>query len=124
MPINSCALMGIIATHPEYLEGSGEHQSRLTFSLRFSDRRLPKATGWIDCVAWAGTADRMSAASLARGDSIIASGQLRWSSWRNSRGERRSRIGLVLDDISRISRAPEPAPGRIPPRAPGGKAGR
>lgn len=105
MPVNVCSLSGTISTQPEYHERVGAHPARLTFSLRFSARRRPEATGWIDCVAWAQTADRMAAASLARGDVVAVSGELKWSSWRTQRGERRSRVGLVLDDAARISRA-------------------
>ena len=105
MPVNVCSLSGTISTHPEYHQRDGVHPARLTFSLRFSARRRPEITGWIDCVAWSQTAERMAAASLSRGDVIAVSGELKWSSWRTKLGERRSRVGLVLDDAARISKA-------------------
>ena len=69
---------------------------------RFPDRGTGEwkdgETWFVRCSAWGDTAENI-AASLARGNAVVATGRLRCRTWETTEGDKRATVELTVDDI-------------------------
>lgn len=85
--------------------------SVLTFSVAVSDRRKNPQTGewesypnYVDCTMFGSRAEKV-AQYIGKGSKVAISGKLRWSQWTDKgSGQKRSKLGVVVDDIEFMSR--------------------
>jgi single-strand DNA-binding protein len=69
---------------------------------RFPDRTTGEwqdgETWFVRCSAWGDMAENI-AASLARGQAVVATGRLRCRTWETTEGEKRVTVEMTVDDI-------------------------
>ncbi len=69
---------------------------------RFPDRDTGEwkdgETWFVRCSAWGDTAENI-AASLARGNAVVATGRLRCRTWETTEGAKRATVEMTVDDI-------------------------
>ena len=76
------------------------------FTIASTPRFLDRATGqWTDgetwfvrCSAWGDMAENI-AASLAKGNAVVATGRLRCRTWETTEGEKRVTVEMTVDDL-------------------------
>lgn len=114
MSINVVVLAGNLTRDPE-LKATPSGTSVLEVSLAVNDRVQDRSSGewtdrvnYFDIVVWGKRADSL-ADILARGDKITVHGRLRWSSWQNEAGEKRSRVTVTAEQVELMQRRDRPA---------------
>ncbi|MFA5682794.1 MAG: single-stranded DNA-binding protein [Hydrogenophaga sp.] len=114
MSINVVVLAGNLTRDPE-LKTTPSGTSVLEVSLAVNDRVQDRSSGewtdrvnYFDIVVWGKRADALSEI-LARGDKVTVHGRLRWSSWENELGERRSRVTVTAEQVELMQRRDRPA---------------
>ena len=74
--------------------------STITSPIRqVKDGQEVEEVSFVDCTIWGELGDNI-AASLNKGDRVIAMGRLHQSSWESPTGEKRSKLELVVDEMS------------------------
>ena len=101
---NTIVLVGNVTRDPE-LRFTPTGQPTTTFGLavnrRWQNRQTQEweeATSFFDVVCWRELAENASE-SLRRGSRVIVTGRLEQRSWETSDNEKRSKVGVVADEL-------------------------
>ncbi len=100
---NQVILMGNLTRDPE-LRQIPSGQSVVSFSLALNrsykdgSGEWQEATDYIDCVAWAGLAERV-AQYLSKGRRCMVVGRLQSRSWEQD-GQKRSKVEVLANDVT------------------------
>jgi len=112
--VNVVVLAGNLTRDPE-LKATPSGASVLEIGLAVNDRVQDRASGewtdranYFDVAVWGKRADAL-ADILARGDKVTIQGRLRWSSWENELGEKRSRVTVTAEQVELMQRRERPA---------------
>ena len=118
MSINKVMATGNLTRDPE-LRATPAGTQVLHFGVAVNDRAKNQQTGewedrpnFVDCVIFGARAEAM-ARILAKGMKVAVEGRLRYSSWQDKEGNRRSKLEVVVDEIDLMSirAAQQPAHG-------------
>ena len=119
MSINKVMATGNLTRDPE-LRATPAGTQVLRFGVAVNDRARNQQTGewedrpnFVDCVIFGARAEAMDRI-LAKGMKVAVEGRLRYSSWQDKEGNRRSKLEVVVDDIDLMSAraaAQQPAQG-------------
>ena len=108
MSINRVNISGNLTRDPE-LRATGSGMQILRFGVAVNDRARNQQTGewedrpnFVDCVIFGARAEAM-ARILAKGMKVAVEGRLRYSSWQDKEGNRRSKLEVVVDEIDLMS---------------------
>ena len=123
MSINRVAISGNLTRDAE-LRTTQSGMSILDFGVAVNDRRKNQQTGewedcpnFVDCTVFGTRAEKLQP-YLAKGSKVALEGKLRYSSWERD-GQRRSKLGVIVDDLEFMSSrrddagsgyAPQPVP--------------
>ena len=110
MSINRVNISGNITRDPE-LKASGSGMQILRFGVAVNDRVKNQQTGewedrpnFVDCVMFGTRAEALSR-YLAKGTKVSLEGKLRYSSWEDKDGARRSKLEVIVDELEFMSGA-------------------
>ena len=108
MGINVVCLSGNLTRDAE-LRSTQSGLSVLNFGIAVNDRVKNQQTGewmdrpnFVDCVLFGKRADSL-ANILHKGSKIALEGKLRYSSWENDQGQKRSKLEVLVDEIELMS---------------------
>lgn len=108
MSINKVMATGNLTRDPE-LRATPAGTQVLHFGMAINDRAKNQQTGewedrpnFVDCVIFGARAEAM-ARILAKGMKVAVEGRLRYSSWQDKEGNRRSKLEVVVDEIDLMS---------------------
>ena len=121
MSINRVIISGNLTRDPE-LRSTAGGTSVLGFGVAVNDRRKNQQTGewedypnFVDCTVFGARGEKLQP-YLTKGSKVALEGKLRYSSW-ESGGQRRSKLGVIVDDLEFMSGrhagsgyAPRPVP--------------
>lgn len=106
--INSCVLAGNLTREVE-IRQTKSGTSILNFGIAVNERVKNNQTGeWTDrpnffnCVCFGKRAEGL-AKVLSKGQKVAISGHLRYNQWENEKGEKRSNVEIVVDDVEFMS---------------------
>ena len=105
MPDNNVTLVGNITRDPELRftpSGAAVATFGLAVNRRWQDRgsgQWQEQTSFFDVKCWAQMAENVSE-SLSRGSRVVVSGRLEQRSWETERGDKRSKVEVVADEIA------------------------
>lgn len=109
MSINSVSITGNLTRDPE-LRATLAGTQVLRFGMAVNDRAKNQQTGewedrpnFVDCVIFGARAEAMDRI-LAKGMKVAVEGRLRYSSWQDKEGNRRSKLEVVVDDLDFLSK--------------------
>lgn len=110
MSINRVTITGNLTRDPE-VKQTGSGMSVMKLGVAVNDRRKnPQTNEWedvpnfIDCTMFGDRAAKV-AQYLAKGSKVAISGRLRQETWETQDGQKRSRVGVVIDDLEFMSRS-------------------
>ena len=110
MSINNVTITGNLTRDPE-VKQTGGGMSVMKLGVAVNDRRKnPQTQEWedvpnfIDCTMFGDRAAKV-AQYLAKGSKVAISGRLRQETWETQDGQKRSRVGVVVDDLEFMSRS-------------------
>lgn len=110
MSINRVCISGNLGADAE-LRKTRSGQGVLSFNVAVNERRKNAQTQeWEDYTNWVsvtmfGTRAEKLQVYLTKGKKVAVEGKLRWSSWENQQGEKRSKIEVIADEVEFLSRA-------------------
>ena len=121
MSINRVAISGNLTRDAELRTTQGG-TSILDFGVAVNDRRKNQRTGewedypnFVDCTVFGARGEKLQP-YLTKGTKVAIEGKLRYSSWERD-GQRRSKLGVIVDDLEFMSsrhagsgHAPQPVP--------------
>lgn len=120
MSINRVAISGNLTRDAE-LRTTQSGMSILDFGVAVNDRRRNQRTGewegcpnFVDCTVFGTRAEKLQP-YLAKGSKVALEGKLRYSSW-ESGGQRRSKLGVIVDDLEFMSSRRDDAGSGYAPR--------
>ena len=120
MSINRVAISGNLTRDAE-LRTTQSGMSILDFGVAVNDRRRNQRTGewedypnFVDCTMF-GTRSEKLHPYLTKGSKVALGGKLRYSSW-ESGGQRRSKLGVIVDDLEFMSSRRDDAGSGYAPR--------
>lgn len=99
--LNKCFLQGRLTKDPDVRRtpgGTSVTSFTLAVDRDFSSSGGEKATDFIDCVAWKGTADFVGK-YFAKGRMAIVSGRLQIRDWTDKGGNKRRSAEVVADNV-------------------------
>lgn len=100
--LNHIVIMGRMAKDPELRRtqsGTAVTSFRLAVDRDFKDKQTgARATDWIDCVAWRGTAEFVEK-YFSKGSLAVVSGRLQMRDWTDKDGNRRISAEVQADSI-------------------------
>ena len=109
MSINRVNITGNLTRDAELRATAGGTQV-LAFGVAVNDRRKNQQTGewedvpnFVDCIVFGQRAEAVSR-FISKGSKVAIEGKLRFSSWENKEGQRRSKLEVVVDEIDFMSR--------------------
>lgn len=109
MSINRVTITGNLTRDPE-VKQTGGGMSVMKIGVAVNDRRKNQQTqewedvpNFIDCTMFGDRAAKV-AQYLAKGSKVAISGRLRQETWETQDGQKRSRVGVVIDDLEFMSR--------------------
>ena len=109
MSINKVMITGNLTREPE-VRNTQSGMAIMRLGVAVNDRRKNQQTGewedvpnFIDCVMFGTRAENVSR-YLRKGSKVAIEGKLRWSSWEDKQGGKRSKIEVVVDDLEFMSR--------------------
>lgn len=109
MSINRVNITGNLTRDPELRATAGGTQM-LAFGVAVNDRRRNQQTGewedvpnFVDCIVFGSRAEAVSR-FISKGSKVAIEGKLRYSSWENKEGQRRSKLEVIVDEIDFLSR--------------------
>lgn len=120
MSINRVAISGNLTRDAE-LRTTQSGMSILDFGVAVNDRRKSQQTGeWEDCPNFVdctvfGTRGEKLQPFLTKGSKVALEGKLRYSSWERG-GQRRSKLGVIVDDLEFMSSRRDDAGSGYAPR--------
>lgn len=107
MSINRVNITGNLTRDPE-LRVTASGTQVLSFGVAVNDRRRNPQTGewedypnFVDCTVFGARGEKLQP-YLTKGSKVALEGKLRYSSW-ESGGQRRSKLGVVVDEIEFMS---------------------
>ncbi len=107
MSINRVTISGNLTRAAE-LRFTQSGMAILGFGVAVNDRRKNAQTGewedypnFVDCTMFGTRAEKLQP-YLAKGSKVALEGKLRYSSW-ESGGQRRSKLGVIVDDLEFMS---------------------
>lgn len=110
MSINRVTITGNLTRDPE-VKQTGGGMSVMKIGVAVNDRRKnPQTNEWedvpnfIDCTMFGDRAAKV-AQYLNKGSKVAISGRLRQETWETQDGQKRSRVGVVIDDLEFMSRS-------------------
>lgn len=119
--VNSVSITGNLTRDAE-LRATPSGKEVLRFSVAVNDQIRNAQTGvwedrpnYVDCVLFGARAGSLSH-YLLRGTKVAVNGKLRYDSWTNKEGARRSRLEVAVDEVDFMSTRPAGSP--QPPAAP------
>ena len=101
--VNQVILMGNLTRDPE-LRQTPNGQSVVSFSLALNrsykdaSGEWQESTDYVDCVAWAALAERVSQ-YLSKGRRVLVQGRLQSRSWEQD-GQKRSKLEVLVNDVT------------------------
>lgn len=107
MSINKAILSGNLTRDPE-LRSTPSGSTVLVFGIAVNER-IKKGDEWedypnfFDCVMFGRRAESLSRI-LRKGMKVCVDGRLRYSSWENKDGQRRSKVEVIVDQIDIMQR--------------------
>ncbi len=108
MGINRVVITGNLTRDPE-LRSTSSGMAVLKMGVAVNDRRKNQQTGewedvpnFVDVTVFGARAEALPR-FLSKGSKVAIEGKLRWSSWENQQGEKRSKLEVVADDIEFLS---------------------
>jgi single-strand DNA-binding protein len=108
MSINRVVISGNLTRDPE-LRSTAGGTSVLKMGLAVNDRRKNQQTGewedvanFVDVTMFGARAEAVSR-FLSKGAKVAIEGKLRYSTWENQQGEKRSKLEVVADEIEFMS---------------------
>lgn len=111
MSINRVNISGNLTRDPELRVTPGGTQV-LGFGVAVNDRRRNQQTGewedypnFIDCTMFGNRAEALSRI-LRKGMKVAIEGKLRYSSWEDKNGGRRSKVEIIPDEVVLMSQNP------------------
>jgi len=106
--INRVMISGNLTRDPE-LRSTGSGTSVLQVGVAVNDRRKNQQSGeweehanFVDVVFFGARAEGLSK-HLSKGMKVAVEGKLRWSTWENKQGEKRSKLEVIGDDLEFMS---------------------
>jgi single-strand DNA-binding protein len=119
MSINKVVISGNLTRDPEVRMAGTQPLCQLGVAV--NDRRKNNDTGewedvpnFFDVIIW-GNRGEYWARNLSKGNRVVITGRLRWSSWKTPEGQTRSKVEIVADDIESMSpRTGDSGGGRAP----------
>lgn len=100
--LNHIVIMGRLAKDPELRRtqsGTAVTSFRLAVDRDFKDKQTgQRATDWIDCVAWRGTAEFVEK-YFSKGSLAVVSGRLQMRDWTDKDGNKRISAEVQVDSI-------------------------
>ena len=109
MSINSVTISGNLTRDGE-LRRTQSGMAILSMSVAVNDRRKNNQTGewedvpnFIDAIMFGKRAESL-ANHLVKGTKVCIAGKLRYSSWQDKQGQKRSKIEVIVDEIELMSR--------------------
>ena len=100
--LNYIVIMGRLAKDPELRRtqsGTAVTSFRLAVDRDFKDKQTgERATDWIDCVAWRGTAEFVEK-YFGKGSLAVVSGRLQMRDWKDKDGNKRISAEVQVDSI-------------------------
>lgn len=100
--LNHIVIMGRLAKDPELRRtqsGTAVTSFRLAVDRDFKDKQTgERATDWITCVAWRGTAEFVEK-YFSKGSLAVVSGRLQMRDWTDKDGNRRISAEVQVDSI-------------------------
>lgn len=110
MSINRVTITGNLTRDPE-VKQTGGGMSVMKIGVAVNDRRKNQQTqewedvpNFIDCTMFGDRASKV-AQYLAKGSKVAISGRLRQETWETQDGQKRSRVGVVIDDLEFMSKS-------------------
>lgn len=107
MSINRVVISGNLTRDAELRTTQGG-MSILDFGVAVNDRRKNQRTGewedfpnFVDCAMFGARAEKLQP-YLTKGSKVALEGKLRYSSWERG-GQRRSKLGVIVDDLEFMS---------------------
>lgn len=120
MSINRVAISGNLTRDAE-LRTTQSGMSILDFGVAVNDRRKDQQTGewedcpnFVDCTMFGTRAEKLQP-FLTKGSKVALEGKLRYSSWERG-GQRRSKLGVIVDDLEFMSSRRDDAGSGYAPR--------
>lgn len=120
MSINRVAISGNLTRDAE-LRTTQSGMSILDFGVAVNDRRKNQQTGewedcpnFVDCTVFGARAEKLQP-YLAKGSKVALEGKLRYRSWERG-GQRRSKLGVIVDDLEFMSSRRDDAGSGYAPR--------
>ena len=120
MSINRVMISGNLTRDAE-LRSTQSGMSMLGMGVAVNDRRKNQKTGewedwpnFVDCTMFGTRAEKLQP-YLTKGSKVALDGKLRYSSW-ESGGQRRSKLGVIVDDLEFMSSRRDDAGSGYAPR--------
>ena len=120
MSINRVVISGNLTRDAE-LRTTQSGMSILDFGVAVNDRRKNQRTGewedcpnFVDCTVFGTRAEKLQP-YLTKGSKVALEGKLRYSSWERG-GQRRSKLGVIVDDLEFMSSRRDDAGSGYAPR--------
>ena len=108
MSINRVVITGNLTRDPEVRRTQGG-MAVMSFGIAVNDRRRNSQTGewedyanFVDCTMFGERADKISP-YLSKGSKCGIEGKLRYSTWENGDGQKRSKLEVIVDEIEFLS---------------------
>ena len=108
MSINIVVISGNLTRDPELRQAGST--SILSFGVAVNDRRRNSQSGqwesvpnFVDCIVFGTRADAL-AGLLHKGSKVAIDGKLRYSSWEDKDGKKRSKLEVVVNEIELMQR--------------------
>lgn len=109
MGINRAEISGNLTRDSE-LRVMQSGKAVLNFSVAVTDRRLNRDTGewedvpcYVDCVMFGKRAESV-ARYLVKGTKVCIDGKLRYSSWEDKNGQKRTKLEVAVEEFEFVSR--------------------
>lgn len=108
MSINKVVLSGNLTRDPELRSTAASGSAILVFGIAVNER-IKKGDDWedypnfFDCVMFGKRAESLSKI-MAKGMKVVLSGRLRYSSWENKDGQRRSKVEVIAEEVELMQR--------------------
>lgn len=100
---NTSTIIGNICRDPEQRflpSGVSVTNTAIAVNRKYTkDGQEVEEVSFVDCTIWGELGDNI-AASINKGDRVIAMGRLHQSNWEGPTGEKRSKLELVVDEMS------------------------
>ena len=120
MSINRVMISGNLTRDAE-IRSTQSGMAILGFGVAVNDRRKNQQTGewedcpnFVDCTVFGTRAEKLQP-YLTKGSKVAIEGKLRYSSW-ESGGQRRSKLGVIVDDLEFMSSRRDDAGSGYAPR--------